>query len=276
MQILETIQEILDFSVGSLSVGNIIFAIIIFIICQAFIKGLMVPVNKILDRMGFEETIKGFLRTIAKVLLNFVALCVVAQSVGIPIASLLAVLGMLGLAVSLSVQGALSNLANGIMLLIARPFKAGDYVMIGGGGNEGFVKEISLLCTKIVTFDNKDIFVPNTEVAGNKITNYSSEKYRRVDLNFCCGYNVPVATAKKALKEAVDSLPYTEQEPAAPFINIMSYKDYTLEYVVRVWVKSEVYWDAYFGLLEAVKKAYEANGINAAIPHMNIHMHDEK
>lgn len=274
MKVLEPIQDILEFTVGKLSIGNIIFAIIVFLICQIVIKGLVIPIEGILNRLGFDNTLKGFLRTVIKVLLNFVALCIVAESVGIPIASLLAVLGMLGLAVSLSVQGALSNLANGIMLLVARPFKSGDYVMVGSGV-EGTVVEITLLCTKIVTIDNKDVFVPNTEIASNKITNFSSEKYRRVDLNFNCGYDVPVETAKKALKEAIDSLPYTQHEPAEPFINIMSFKDYTLEYVVRVWVKSENYWDGYFGLLEAAKKSFENNGINAAIPHMNVHMKEQ-
>ncbi len=274
MDVMKTIQEILAFSVGDLSVGNIISAIVIFIICYMVIQCLMSPVDKMLNRFGFDKTLHGFMRATIRVLLNFIMVCIIAQSIGIPIASLIAVLSMLGLAVALSVQGAFSNLANGIMLLIAKPFKAGEYVAIGGSGAEGFVVEITLVCVKILTIDNKVIFVPNSEVAANKITNFSSEPLRRVDLTFCAGYDVPVETAKLALKEAVDSLPQALQDPA-PFINIMSYKEYSLEYVVRVWVKSEVYWDGYFGLLEAVKKSYEKHGINAAIPHLNVHMKDK-
>ena len=123
---METIQEILNFSVGKLTVGNIISALVIFLVCHAVIKALMGPIERLLDKLNVDLTLRGFLRTVIRVVLNFVAVCIVAESIGIPIASLLAVLGMLGLAVSLSVQGALSNLSNGIMLLITKPFKAGD------------------------------------------------------------------------------------------------------------------------------------------------------
>ena len=131
--------------------------------------------RKTAGKLNVDLTLRGFLRTVIRVVLNFVAVCIVAESIGIPIASLLAVLGMLGLAVSLSVQGALSNLSNGIMLLITKPFKAGDY--IAAAGIEGTVKEISMLCTKIITVDNKDIFVPNSEIAGGKITTFPRNRY---------------------------------------------------------------------------------------------------
>ena len=117
---METIQEILNFSVGKLTVGNIISALVIFLVCHAVIKALMGPIERLLDKLNVDLTLRGFLRTVIRVVLNFVAVCIVAESIGIPIASLLAVLGMLGLAVSLSVQGALSNLSNGIMLLITK------------------------------------------------------------------------------------------------------------------------------------------------------------
>ena len=109
---METIQEILNFSVGKLTVGNIISALVIFLVCHAVIKALMGPIERLLDKLNVDLTLRGFLRTVIRVVLNFVAVCIVAESIGIPIASLLAVLGMLGLAVSLSVQGALSNLSN--------------------------------------------------------------------------------------------------------------------------------------------------------------------
>ena len=212
---METIQEILNFSVGKLTVGNIISALVIFLVCHAVIKALMGPIERLLDKLNVDLTLRGFLRTVIRVVLNFVAVCIVAESIGIPIASLLAVLGMLGLAVSLSVQGALSNLSNGIMLLITKPFKAGDY--IAAAGIEGTVKEISMLCTKIITVDNKDIFVPNSEIAGGKITNFSSEPVRRVDIVIRAGYNNDIATVKKALTEAVAATDNTLNDPA-PFI----------------------------------------------------------
>lgn len=117
---METIQEILNFSVGKLTVGNIISALVIFLVCHAVIKALMGPIERLLDKLNVDLTLRGFLRTVIRVVLNFVAVCIVAESIGIPIASLLAVLGMLGLAVSLSVQGALSNLSNGIQTIQSR------------------------------------------------------------------------------------------------------------------------------------------------------------
>ena len=144
---------------------------------------------------------------------------------------------MLGLAVSLSVQGALSNLSNGIMLLITKPFKAGDY--IAAAGIEGTVKEISMLCTKIITVDNKDIFVPNSEIAGGKITNFSSEPVRRVDIVIRAGYNNDIATVKKALTEAVAATDNTLNDPA-PFIRLSGYKEYAVEYTIRVWAQAPI------------------------------------
>jgi small conductance mechanosensitive channel len=270
---METIQEILNFSVGKLTVGNIISALVIFLVCHAVIKALMGPIERLLDKLNVDLTLRGFLRTVIRVVLNFVAVCIVAESIGIPIASLLAVLGMLGLAVSLSVQGALSNLSNGIMLLITKPFKAGDY--IAAAGIEGTVKEISMLCTKIITVDNKDIFVPNSEIAGGKITNFSSEPVRRVDIVIRAGYNNDIATVKKALTEAVAATDKTLNDPA-PFIRLSGYKEYAVEYTIRVWVQGSDYWNVYFDLLENISKAYAANGVKGAVPGMNIYMQEDK
>lgn len=270
---MDTIQEILNFSVGKLTVGNIISALIIFIVCHAVIKALMGPIEKLLDKLNVDLTLRGFLRTAIKVVLNFVAVCIVAESIGIPIASLLAILGMLGLAVSLSVQGALANLANGIMLLITKPFHAGDY--IAAAGIEGTVKEITMLCTKIITVDNKDIFVPNSEIASGKITNFSSEPLRRVDLAVRAGYNNDVTVVKKALLEAVSATTGTLTDPE-PFVRLSGYKEYSVEYTIRVWAQSSDYWNVYFDLLENIGKAYAANNINGATPGMNIYMQEEK
>lgn len=270
---MEAIKEILNFSIGSLTVGNCISAIIIMFICHMVIKALTGPIEKLLDRLKVDSTLRGFLRTVIRVILNFVAICIVAESIGIPIASLLAVLGMLGLAISLSVQSALSNLANGVMLIVAQPFKAGDYV--AAAGVEGVVKEITMLCTKITTVDNKDIFVPNSEIAGGKIVNFSSEPLRRVDIAVRAGYNNEVSAVIKALKEAVTATGKTLGEPE-PFVRLSGYHEYAVEYTLRVWTKSADYWDVYFDLLENISKAYAANGINGAVPGMNVYMQKQK
>ena len=269
---MQTIQEILNFSVGKLTVGNIIFAIAIFSVCHMLIKALMGPINKLLDKLSFDKTLRTFLQAAIRVILNFVAVCIVAESVGIPISSLLAVLGMFGLAVSLSVQGALSNLANGIMLLITKPFKAGHYISVAGV--EGVVKEITMLCTKIVTVDNKEIFIPNSEVAANKITNFSSEELRRVDITVRAGYNNETTQVLRALKDAVAATPKTLQTPA-PFVRLSGYKEYAVEYTLRVWTESANYWDVYFDLMENIGRAYATHGIKGGVPGMNVYMQDK-
>ena len=264
---MKTIQEILNFSVGKLTVGNILSAVVIFIICHMFIQALMGPIDKLLDKLNKDQTLKGFLRAVIRVLLNFVAVCIVAESIGIPIASLLAVLGMLGLAISLSVQGALSNLANGILLLITSPFKVGHYISVGGV--EGVVKEINMLCTKIVTVDNKEIFIPNTEVAGGKIINFSSEPLRRVDLETKAGYSNKPEDVYAAVMDAVELTPTALKDPA-PFVRVSGYTDYAVVYTIRVWTKSETYWDCYFDLLENVGKCKDKKGIVGGVPSMQV------
>lgn len=269
---MQTVQQILNFSVGKLTVGNVFSAIIIFFICHIFIKALMGPIDKLLNKVNSDPTLHNFLRALVRVILNFVAVCVVAESVGIPIASLLAVLGMLGLAISLSVQGALSNLANGVLLLVTGPFKIGHYVSIAGV--EGVVKEINMLCTKILTIDNKEIIIPNSEVAGGKIINFSSEELRRVDIEVKVGYNNDTQVVTKALEKAVAVTPKALQDPA-PFVKIVGYNEYSISYTMRVWCKSEDYWDVYFGLMENVGKEKDAAGVKGGVPGMNIFMQDK-
>lgn len=269
---MEAIQSILNFSLGKLTVGNVCSGVIVFIICHMVIAAVMGPIEKILNKLNNDPTLHAFMRAAVRVILNFVAVCVVAESVGIPIGSLLAVLGMLGLAISLSVQGALSNLANGIMLLITGPFKVGHYVSVSG--IEGTVKEINMLCTKIVTVDNKEIFVPNSEVAGGKIINFSSEALRRVDIEVKAGYNNDTQAVIKALEKAVSVTDKALQDPA-PFVKLCGYNEYSISYTVRVWCKSADYWDVFFGLMENIGKEKDAAGIKGGVPGMNVFMQDK-
>ena len=267
-QFMNTIQQILDFKVGNISFGSIIQGVVLMIIFNCIISKLMKTVgDKLLDKLKLETTVLGFVRAMIKTVLNFIALCVVAESIGIPIASVLAVIGMLGLAVSLSVQGALANVANGFMILINKPFKVGDYVAIAG--IEGAVKEIGMLCTKVLTIDNKLIIVPNSEVMGGKITNFSSEELRRVDFETKAGYSNKFEDVYKAVMEAVSDTPTALKEPA-PFVRVSGYTDYAVVYTIRVWCKSENYWDCYFDLMQKVGEFKDKNGIVGGVPSMNI------
>ena len=263
-QIIATAQQILDFKVGAISVGSVIQGLILLIIFNRIISMIMGPlIDKILDRFKLETTVRGFVKALVKVILNFVALCVVAESIGIPIASVLAVVGMLGLAISLSVQGALSNVSNGFLILVTKPFKVGDYVAIAG--IEGFVKEVSMLCTKVLTIDNKLIIVPNSEAMGG--TNFSSEELRRVDIETKAGYANKFEDVYAAVLQAVKDTPTALQDPA-PFVRVSGYTDYAVVYTIRVWTKSANYWDCYFDLMQKVGEFKDKNGIVGGVPSM--------
>ena len=265
-QIIATAQQILDFKVGNISVGSVIQGLILLIIFNRIISMIMGPIiDKILSRFKLETTVQGFIKGFVKVILNFVALCVVADSIGIPIASVLAVVGMLGLAISLSVQGALSNVANGFLILVTKPFKVGDYVAIAG--IEGFVKDVSMLCTKVLTVDNKLIIVPNSEAMGGKITNFSAEELRRVDIETKAGYANKFEDVYKAVLEAVKDTPTALMEPS-PFVRVSGYTDYAVVYTIRVWTKSADYWTCYFDLMQKVGEFKDKNGVVGGVPSM--------
>ena len=256
-QIIATAQQILDFKVGNISVGSVIQGLVLLIIFNRIISMIMGPIiDKILDRFKLETTVQGFIKGFIKVILD---------SIGIPIASVLAVVGMLGLAISLSVQGALSNVANGFLILVTKPFKVGDYV--GIAGIEGFVKDVSMLCTKVLTIDNKLIIVPNSEAMGGKITNFSSEDLRRVDIETKAGYANKFEDVYKAVLEAVKDTPTALMEPA-PFVRVSGYTDYAVVYTIRVWTKSADYWDCYFDLMQKVGEFKDKNGIVGGVPSM--------
>ena len=174
--------------------------------------------------------------------------------------------------VSLAIQGTLSNLAGGIQVLVSKPFKAGDYIETES--ISGTVSEIGLVYTKIKTYDNKIIMIPNGQVASAKITNYTAEERRRVDLKFNTSYDAPVELVKETIQSVIRSHPKALREPA-PFARVSAYKDSSIEYAVRVWCATDDYWELYSDLMEQVKAAFDKNGIEMTYNHLNVHMKQE-
>lgn len=183
--------------------------------------------------------------------------------------SLVALLSVLGLAVSLAVQGTLSNLAGGIMLLTARPFAAGNFVE--AGGVSGVVREVGLVYTKLVTMDNKVVYVPNGDISAKTIINYTAEKKRRVELTFSASYDAPIEKVKQAVGRAMEehSLVLQNEEK---MIRVSSYGDSAIEYLMRCWCATGDYWTVYFDLNEAIKAELDKNGLEMSYPHVNVHM----
>ena len=254
-----------------LSGGKVVVsAIIVFLICLIAIKILTKAVEKLLSRSKkMDAALQGFLKTAIRLVLWALAIVVIAGTLGIPTASLVAVISIAGLALSLSVQNILANLFSGITLLITKPFGAGDLVDIGA--NTGVVKSVGLFYTVLDTLDNRVISIPNSDVTGAAVVNYSRNPLRRVDMTFCASYDDSTEAVRASILAAARADDRILSDPA-PFIVIGQYKDSSVEYIVRLWCKNADYWDVYFGMNERVRERFAADGVHMTYGHINVHM----
>lgn len=260
-------EIISSLKVGDFSVDNVLQAVITFVICYVVARILLSIVRKMLKRSTFDETLVQIIYTAVKVLLYTVIGLIVIDSLGIPITSLVAVFSVLGLAISLAVQSFLTNCAGGLQLLVSKPFEIGDY--IEAGSESGTVHSIGFVYTKLQTTDNKIIYVPNSEISAGKITNYTAEPNRRVDLLITAAYEDQVENVKDAIYACIGRLPMFLDEPE-PFVGISAFKESRIEYVVRAWVATEDYWDGYFALQEEIYKEFDERGIDMAYDRLDV------
>ena len=257
-------------TIGTLALSTIVSAILTFLVCLIVINILMKLVAKALDgAKRLNQTMKRFLLSLVRALLWVIAIVIIAGELGIPTASLVALLSVAGLALSLSVQGVLGNIFSGLTLLMTHPFAEGNFVEIAG--KTGTVKSISLLYTTIDTLDNVEISIPNSDVIGSSVTNYSAEPMRRVDMTFSASYDEPTEKVKAAIMEVINADSRIVDSPA-PFVALSAYHESTVEYVVRVWVKNADYWDVHFMLNEQVRESFKRNGVQMSYPHVNVHV----
>ena len=256
-------------ALGTSGAKSVLSAIITFLICLIAVNCVTKITDKLLDRSKLDGALKGFVRTAVKIVLWALAIVIVAGALGIPTASLVAVISIAGLALSLSVQNIMSNLFSGITLLITKPFGEGDLVDIGA--NNGTIKSIGLFYTVIDTLDNRYVSIPNSDVTAASIVNYSREPLRRGDLTFNTSYDAKTEDVRAAILEAAKEDSKIKADPE-PFIVIGQYKDSTVEYIVRVWCDNADYWDVYFGMNERVRESFTRNGIALSYPRVNVHM----
>lgn len=261
-------------SVGDMALSTLFSALLSFLVCFIAIKLAMKLVDKLMGNpsIRLDGTIKGFLRNAIYILLWVVAVIIVANALGIDTTSLVAVVSIAGLALSLSVQNILSNLFSGVTLLITKPFAAGNFVE--AAGKSGIVKTVGLFYTTMDTVDNVNISIPNSEITGSTIYNYSREPLRRVDMTFSTAYEAETEAVKAAIQEVVDQDSRILRDPA-PFIRLSAYKSSCIDYVVRLWVKNGDYWDVYFDMNEHVRESFQRNGIAMTYEHLNVHI-DQK
>ena len=234
-------------------------------IIKAFVKWLRN--SKKLEKT--DDGIRSFLASFSKFALYIMLVITVAMILGIPVTSFITLLASCGVAIGLALQGSLSNFAGGLMILLFKPFKLGDF--IEAMGESGTVVEISVVYTVILTIDNKRVTIPNGTLTNSVIENYSAEELRRVDLTFDADYSCDVDKVKQVISQVIEEHPLVLSEPE-PFIRLSDHADSSLTYIVRVWCKNENYWDVNFDLVEGVKKAFDKNGVPIPYPQMDVHI----
>lgn len=215
-----------------------------------------------------EPGLRTFLSSAIRIALNALLLITVAGLLGIPMASFITVLASCGVAIGLALQGSLSNLAGGVMLLIFHPFRVGDFIETGSGA--GTVKDISVFYTTITTPDNKTITVPNGGLTNSAITNYSVSGQRRVDITFGVEYGTDIEEMKALMLEVAKAHPLVLRDPE-PFARLSENGDSAMVYTLRAWCNSDEYWTVYFDLLEQVKKQLDKAGIHIPFPQLDVH-----
>ena len=247
---------------------NFAMAIVIFIVGRIVAKILTNLFKKILDKSKIDETLKVFLGNVIYGLLLIVVVLAALNKLGVETTSFVAILAALGLAVGLAFQSTLSNISAGVMIVIFRPINIGDFVEAGGVA--GTIEEINLFNTVLNTPDNKVIIVANSNIIGGNITNYSKKDTRRVDFVFGIGYDDDLKLAKETLTDIVTKDPRVLKDPAA-FVAVKELADSSVNFVVRVWVKSPDYWGVHFDTIEKVKLTFDEKGISIPYPQMDIH-----
>jgi small conductance mechanosensitive channel len=252
---------------------KIIVSILIFVIGKWISKALSNTAEKLMVRGNVDTTLVKFVRSILYILLLAVVIMAAISNLGIETTSFVAVLGAVGLAVGLSLQGTLSNVGAAVLIILFRPFKVGDFVIIAG--ETGVVDEVSMFSTTLTTPQGQTMIIPNSAVIGGTITNNSLKETKRVDLTFGIGYDDDLREAKKLLEEiaANDALVLKDPEP---MVAVAELADSSVNFTYRVWVNTADYWTVYFDTIEKVKLAFDDNGISIPYPQMDLHLDNTK
>lgn len=266
------IEEVMQKSWGKMTLEQLLTALLLLVICLIAMKLVMTLLRRLSGRSKMDERVRRYLLGGVKAVLWAVTVLIVAQSLGIPVTSLIALVSVLGLAVSLAVQDVLSNVAGGMVILFSKPFSIGDYVETTDG--EGTVVEISLTHTKLDTYGGQRVMLPNKAVVDGKIINYSARGVRRVDHTITASYDDSTEAVRAACLRAVSRTPYVLADPA-PAAVLTAYKDSAVEYHVRFWAEIDHFWDAYSFSLEEIRRCFAEDGVTMTYNHLNVHILDK-
>ncbi len=248
---------------------RIIGLVLIIFLVFKFVKFLIRILNKSKGFNKLEKSVTSFIISFLGIALKTLIVITALAYIGIPMTSVLTVFGTATLAIGLALQGGLTNMVGGIMILVFKPFKIGDY--IEASGNNGTVDDITIFYTVLKTPDNKKIVLPNGSLANEPIINYSAEEKRRLDLSFSVSYSSDIDEVKKVIEDTIkkEALVLTDEEI---FVHLAEHGDSALIFAVRVWVKTNNYWDLKFSLEENIKKEFDKNKIEIPYPQLDVHM----
>ncbi len=247
---------------------NIVLALAIFFLGKSIARLLVSVANKLMVKAKVDNILVNFISSILNsVLLLFIVIASLDQ-LGVNTTSLIALIGAAGLAIGLALQGTLQNLASGVMLIIFRPFNDGDFVE--AAGVSGVVEEIGIFTTTMRSGDNREIIIPNGEIFGGTITNYSKRSTRRVDMVFGIGYDDDIKKAKEIISRILAQDERILNDPE-PLVVVAELADSSVNFNVRPWCKTDDYWDVYFDTHENIKLAFDAEGISIPYPQMDVH-----
>lgn len=246
-----------------------LLAIIVLLVGLRIVKSISRLLVKGLDKRNLDPTLKPFLGSLTNILLKAMLFISVASMVGIETTSFVAMLGAAGLAVGLALQGTLQNFASGVMLLIFKPFKKGD--VIEAAGYTGTVDAIEIFVTKLLTFQNRLVIIPNGQIASGSLTNFSAMNTARVDFKIGISYSSNIKTAKDVITKIYSEDERVLQDPA-PMVVVGNLGDSSVDLVVRVWVNAADYWGVYFDFNERIKIQLEEAGVSIPFPQMDVHL----
>ena len=256
-------------TVGATSIFKILLAVAILIVGSKSIKLLLRLLNKSRGYTGLDESVRSFLNSFIRVVLYAVLYITAATALGVPETSLVTALASCGLAVGLALQGSLSNFAGGIMILIFKPFKIGDYIV--SGEFEGTVREINVLYTVIITLDNRKVTIPNGSISNAPVTDVTGLPTRRMDIPVGIAYAADIDKALSALLGVAADENNVLKSPI-PEAMVDSLGDSSVNLILRVWVTTENYWDVRYRLTKRVKETFDRNGIEIPFPQMDVHI----
>ena len=252
---------------------KVVTALAIYFVGKFIVRIVVKALASVMQKQEVDKTLESFICNLVRTVLMVVVIIAAIGAIGIQTTSFIAIFGAAGLAVGLALQGSLSNFASGVLIVLFRPYKVGDW--IEAAGISGAVEQVQILTTILKTGDNKQIIVPNSQIMDSIITNYSANDTRRVDMVVGVSYDDDIDKVRKTLEELIAADERILPEPA-PTITVSALADSSVNFNVRPWVNSADYWGVMFDMTEAIKKRFDKDGISFPFPQQDVHLYNEK